>query len=78
MENQMESANGMKLKSSGMSKFAGAWTSFQKIVSGRATSTSTTASSVPTKLFCEKWHPAGIAMLLKDKDQWTALGCQRS
>ncbi len=77
MENQMESANGMKLKGSGMSRFAGAWTSFQKIVSGREASTSATVSSVPAKLFCEKWHPAGIAVLLKDKDQWATLGCQR-
>jgi hypothetical protein len=55
------------------------WASFHKLVSGkRVTTESTTAaaSSQPMKLICDKWRPAGLELLLTDRHQWAALGCQ--
>ena len=55
------------------------WASFHKLVSGkRLTTESTTAaaSSQPMNLICDKWRPAGIGLLLKDRHEWAALGCQ--
>jgi hypothetical protein len=80
MENNMENTSAMQGKTFPMSKLGGAWTSFQKLVSGKATATrskSEAASSLTSKFICEKWRPAGIGVLLTDRDQWAALGCQR-
>jgi hypothetical protein len=80
MENNMENTSAMQGKTFPMSKLGGAWASLQKLLSSKAAvtrSTSETASSLTSKFICEKWRPAGIGLLLKDRDQWAGLGCQR-
>ncbi len=79
MQNNMEDASRMQSTSFGMSALGATWSSLHKFVSGKAgaiRSTSETTSLPTTKMYCDKWRPAGIAILLKDRTQWADLGCQ--
>jgi hypothetical protein len=68
MENNMDHASALQRTAT--------WTSgfhklFYKFVSSKAE-----AAAPTTELFCEKWRPAGIHLLLTNRDEWTAVGCQ--
>jgi hypothetical protein len=60
------------------SLFTGAYKDLRKVLTRAVSRTAGGATSSPTtQLFCDKWRPEGIGLLLKDRHQWAALGCQR-
>jgi hypothetical protein len=69
MQNQTKGTHTMQANTGRLPGLIGIWASLGKLMSGKT-------SSTPTKLFCEKWRPAGIGVLLTDREQWATMGCQ--
>ncbi len=77
MQIHMENVNSTQANAFRMSMFSGAYKTLKTVLTRTVSRTASEATSSPTtKLFCDKWRPAGIELLLTDRHQWAALGCQ--